>query len=95
MLNNIIMLQAGEAYLDSGAGSTLLKFGLILVLANIILKLVLGIGLWKMAMDSKNTENGLKISDNYPEEQIEGVDPAILKGQNNNEENNEYENDNN
>ncbi len=30
------------------------KFGLLLVLANIFLKLFIGIGLWKMAMDNKS-----------------------------------------
>ena len=48
------------------------KFGLLLILANIILKLALGIGLWKMAMDFKSgNDNGLKNSDNYGEERIE------------------------
>lgn len=44
------------------------KFGLLLVLANIILKLGLGIGLWKMAMEFKS---GLVDSTKYNEEQIE------------------------
>ena len=55
------------------------KFGLLLILANIFLKLVLGVGLWKMAMDFKNGDNGLKNSDNYGEERIEGGDPVIKK----------------
>ena len=31
----------------------MLKFGLLILLANIFLKLILTIGLWKMAMESK------------------------------------------
>ena len=31
----------------------MLKFGLLILLANIFLKLILGIGLWKMAMETK------------------------------------------
>ena len=57
------------------------KFGLILVLANIILKLGLGIGLWKMAMEFKS---GLVDSTKYNEEQIEAGNPEILRAQNNN-----------
>ena len=54
------------------------KFGLLLILANIFLKLVLGVGLWKIAMDFKNgNDNGLKNSDNYGEEKIEGDDPVM------------------
>ena len=53
------------------------KFGLLLILANIFLKIVLGVGLWKMAMDFKNGDNGLKNSDNYGEERIEGGDPVM------------------
>lgn len=47
-------MQAGDTYLESGAGSTMLKFGLLILLANIFLKLILGIGLWKMAMETKS-----------------------------------------
>ena len=48
------------------------KFGLLLILANMFLKFILGIGLWKMAMDFKSgNDNGLKNSDNYGEERIE------------------------
>ena len=32
----------------------MLKFGLLILLANIFLKLILGIGLWKMAMETKS-----------------------------------------
>jgi hypothetical protein len=54
------------------------KFGLLLILANIILKLALGIGLWKMAMDFKSNNNiGIKNSSNYGEEVIEGGEPGI------------------
>jgi hypothetical protein len=55
------------------------KFGLLLILANIFLKLVLGVGLWKMAMDFKNgNDNGLKNSDNYGEERIEGGGDPVM-----------------
>ena len=57
----------------------MLKFGLLIILLNIFLKLVLGIGLWKMAMDSK-----MNYSAEYHEEPIEGGNPDILRGQNNN-----------
>lgn len=43
-------------------------------------------------MDNKSTGDGLKSSNQYNEENIEGGDPAILKEQNNNYENNEYDN---
>ena len=55
----------------------MLKFGLLIILLNIFLKLVLGIGLWKMAMDSK-----MNYSAEYHEEPIEGGNPDILRGQN-------------
>ena len=58
----------------------MLKFGLLLVLANIFLKLFIGIGLWKMAMEYK-TGFG-KSSVNYNEEQIVEGDSNILRGQN-------------
>ena len=66
--------------MESGAGSTMLKLGLLLVLANIFLKLFIGIGLWKMAMENKS--GGVKSSVNYNEEQIGDGDPNILRGQN-------------
>ena len=44
------------------------KFGLLIVLANILLKLFVGIGLWKMAMEFKL--GGVKSSFKYDEEQI-------------------------
>lgn len=60
----------------------MLKFGLLLVLANLCLKIILGIGLWMQAIELKsNTE--LKASGNYNEEQIQGGNPDILRGQNN------------
>ena len=58
----------------------MMKFGLLLVLANIFLKLFIGIGLWKMAMEFKNS--GIKASLKYDEEQIGEGDPNILKDQN-------------
>jgi len=71
---------AGETYLESGAGSTMLKFGLLLVLANIFLKLFIGIGLWKMAMEFKSSR--VKSSVNYDEEKINDGDPNNISGQN-------------
>jgi hypothetical protein len=58
----------------------MLKLGLLLVLANIFLKLFIGIGLWKMAMENKS--GGVKSSLGYNEEQIGEGDPNILRGQN-------------
>ena len=51
--------------MESGAGSTMLKFGLLFLLANCFLKLFLGIGIWKMAMENKA---GMKSSIKYEEE---------------------------
>ena len=56
------------------------KFGLLFVLANLLLKLFIGIGLWKMAMEFKS--GGIKSSVKYDEEQIGEGDPNILRGQN-------------
>ena len=70
----------------------MLKFGLLLVLANLCLKVLLGIGLWKMAMEFKNSDEPLKVSDKYNEEYIEEGNPEILRGQNKRIQN-EYEND--
>ena len=78
--------------MESGAGSTMLKFGLLLVLANLCLKLLVGIGLWNMAMEFKKSSDPLKVSDKYNEEHIEEGDPEILRGQNKRV-HNEYEND--
>lgn len=62
---------AGDTYLESGAGSTMLKFGLLILLANIFLKLILGIGLWKMAMETKaNTAMEEVIQDNIENNDI-------------------------
>ena len=58
----------------------MLKFGLLLVLANIFLKLFIGIGLWKMGMEYKS--GGIKSSLKYEEEQIGEGDPNILRGRN-------------
>ena len=35
----------------------MIKFGFLLVLANLFLKLFIGIGLWKMAMEFKSGKN--------------------------------------
>ena len=45
----------------------MLKFGLLLVLSNLLLKLFIGIGLWKMAMEFKS---GIKFSLKYEEKKI-------------------------
>jgi len=60
----------------------LLKFGLLFLLANLFLKLFIGIGLWKMAIENKYT---MKSSLKYTEEQIEEGDPTILRGKNDNQ----------
>ena len=57
------------------------KFGLLILLANIILKLGLGVGLWKIAMEYKS---GLSSSTKYNEEQINDGKPEILRGPKNN-----------
>ena len=62
----------------------MLKFGLLILLANIFLKLLVGVGLWNMAMEFKN--KNINASE-YIEEQIEGGSPEILRGQNNNNDN--------
>lgn len=58
------------------------KFGLLFIVINIFIKLFIGMGLWKMAMEEK-TESGVKSSLNYNEEQIVEGDPYILRGKNN------------
>jgi hypothetical protein len=65
-------------YLESGAGSTLLKWGLIIALVNICLKFCIGILLWKIAMESKLTKSSVK----YTEEQIGAGDPNLFREQN-------------
>ena len=45
------------------------KFGLLIVLANLLLKLFIGIGLWNMAMEYK-VGGGVKSSFKYDEEQM-------------------------
>ena len=54
--------------MESGAGSTMLKFGLLILLVNIFLKLALGFGLWNLALKHKNDMNN---ASPYNEEQIE------------------------
>jgi hypothetical protein len=65
----------------------LLKFGLLFLLANLFLKLFIGIGLWKMAIENKYAQDelGMKSSLKYAEEQIEEGDPTILRGRNDNQ----------
>ena len=49
----------------------MLKFGLLILLSNIFLKLILGIGLWKMAMETKaNTAMEEVIQDNIENNDI-------------------------
>lgn len=55
----------------------MLKFGLLILLANIFLKLLLGVGLWNLAMKHRNEEGGLKSSDKYNEEHIEEGNPDL------------------
>ena len=73
----------------------MLKFGLLLVLCNLCLKILIGIGLWKMAMEYKNSDEPLKVSDKYNEEYIEGGDPDILRGQRPKEGNDQFGNNEN
>ena len=44
----------------------MLKFGLLILLANIFLKFILGIGLWKMAMEAKSN---VSMAEGMPENQ--------------------------
>lgn len=73
--------------MESGAGSTLLKYGLLFLLANLFLKLFIGVGLWKMAIENKyqQDELGVKSSLKYNEEPIEEGDPNILRSKNENQ----------
>jgi len=95
VLDALVLLDispAGQTYLESGAGSTMLKFGLLIILVNVFLKLFLGIGIWKMAMENKNSLGlGVKSSLKYEEEHIEEGDPTILRGQNRRNSSNEEE----
>lgn len=50
------------------------KFGLLLILANLLLKLFIGIGLWTMAMEFKSN---IKSSVKYDEEPIREAEPNI------------------
>ena len=65
----------------------MLKFGLLFLLANLFLKLFIGIGLWKIAIENKyrQDEFAMKSSLKYAEEQIEEGDPTILRGKNDNQ----------
>jgi hypothetical protein len=56
----------------------MLKFGLLLVLANIFLKLFIGIGLWKMAMENKS--RAFQSSNQFEGQVVE--DPNYMRGQN-------------
>lgn len=59
----------------------MLKFGLLILLVNILLKFLLGYGLWKMSSEDK--KNAVNNSGKYNEEPIEEGDPNILRNQNN------------
>ena len=59
----------------------MLKFGLLILLINIFLKLVLGLGLWNLALKQKKFLNNFSP---YNEEQIEDGNQEILRGANNN-----------
>ena len=65
----------------------MLKFGLLFLLANLFLKLFIGIGLWKMAIENKyrQDEFAMKSSLKYVEEHIEEGDPTILRSKNDNQ----------
>ena len=66
--------------MESGAGSTMLKFGLLIILVNVLLKLFIGVGIWRLAMENKSNQ-GVKSSLKYEEEQIGEGDPNILRAQ--------------
>jgi len=71
--------------MESGAGSTVDKFGLLIILANICLKLLVGIGIWKLAMDEKNIKN-TQVNKSFPkieEQNFEQGNDDILKMNNN------------
>ena len=91
--------------MESGAGSTLLKLGLLLVLANIFLKLFIGIGLWKIGMAKKSAQAQNEVlsneeqNSNYYQNQNDFVKNRIAPGsgsgekfklRENGEENNQY-----
>ena len=68
----------------------MLKFGLLILLVNILLKFLLGYGLWKMSSEAK--KENVKNSGKYNEEPIEEGDPNILRNHNKfDEENNNNE----
>ena len=48
----------------------MLKFGLLILLTNLFLKLILGIGLWKMAMESKSNA----VMEQFNQENMENND---------------------
>ena len=54
------------------------KYGLFFVIANVLMKLFIGFGLWKSAMELKNIKSSLK----YDEEVI-AEDPNFINGQSN------------
>jgi hypothetical protein len=58
----------------------MLKFGLLFIIANVFLKLFIGIGIWRMAMENKSG-HGVKSSLKYEEEKIEEGEPYNLSGQ--------------
>ena len=66
--------------MESGAGSTMLKFGLLFILVNVFLKLFIGVGIWRIAMENKSNQ-GVKSSLKYDEEQIGEGDSNILRAQ--------------
>ena len=58
----------------------MLKFGLLFILANVFLKLFIGIGIWRMAMENKSGL-GVKSSLKYEEEKIEEGDQGGMSGE--------------
>lgn len=71
----------------------MLKFGLLFILINALLKLFIGVGIWKIAMENKSNQ-GVKSSFKYEEEQIGEGDPNILRahqGNRQNEQNNNFQ----
>ena len=58
------------------------KYGLLFVIANVLMKLFIGFGIWKIAMEQK-VGNDIKSSLKYDEEAIIEGDPNFLHGQSN------------
>ena len=59
------------------------KYALFLILANVLMKIFIGIGIWKLAMDIKSI-NDVQTSVKYDEEPIVEAEHNYYNGQNSN-----------